>query len=147
MNPITVYTIGFTQKSAEEFFTTINEAGVERIIDIRRNNTSQLAGFTKMNDLRYFANVICNADYIHMPLLAPTKDMLNNYKADRSLAAWETYERLFIQLMREREIESINMALLSNACLLCSESSPENCHRRLVTEYLAMHSDIRVVNL
>lgn len=90
-----------------------------------------------MDDLRYFARVICNAGYIHMPILAPTKDMLSNYRIDK---AWETYEVLFMNLLKERMVETIDPEIFPNACLLCSESNPDKCHRRLVTEYLAAHS-------
>ena len=68
-----LFTIGFTKKSAEGFFTNLSKAGVKRVIDIRLNNMSQLAGFTKRDDLRYFLRTICNIDYIHLPELAPNK--------------------------------------------------------------------------
>ncbi len=130
-----LFTIGFTKKSAETFFTRLQNAGVRRLIDVRLNNVSQLAGFTKKDDLRYFTKVICNIDYVHLPDLAPTQDILDGYKKHKG--HWELYETQFLDLMRARRIEDkIPRELLINGCLLCSEEKPHNCHRRLVAEYL-----------
>lgn len=130
-----LFTIGFTKKSAETFFTTLHEAGVKRLIDVRLNNVSQLAGFSKRDDLAYFARVICGIEYLHEPQLAPTQEILNAFKKNRG--AWEDYERDFLALMAERRIESgFRPDQLDRACLLCSEETPEHCHRRLVAEYL-----------
>src|SRR5712671_6617796 len=98
-----VFTIGFTKKSAETFFTRLAGAGVKRLIDVRLNNVSQLAGFTKRDDLRYFARAICNMDYVHVPELAPTQDILDAYKKQKG--DWSLYERQFLALMRSRQIE------------------------------------------
>jgi uncharacterized protein (DUF488 family) len=133
-----ILTIGFTKKSAETFFTRLTNSHAKRLIDVRLNNVSQLAGFTKKNDLRYFAKVICNLDYIHLPDLAPTQDMLWEYKKKKS--DWPTYERQFLALMRSRRIEqTLARETLDGACLLCSEEKPVHCHRRLVAEYLSNH--------
>ncbi len=130
-----LFTIGFTKKSAETFFTRLQNAGVKRLIDVRLNNVSQLAGFTKKDDLRYFTKVICNIDYVHLPDLAPTQDILDGYKKHKG--HWELYETQFLDLMRARRIEDKTpRELLINGCLLCSEEKPHNCHRRLVAEYL-----------
>ncbi|HEV3156171.1 MAG TPA: DUF488 domain-containing protein [Candidatus Baltobacteraceae bacterium] len=130
-----IYTIGFTKKSAEVFFSRLKDAGVKRLIDIRLNNTSQLAAFTKRDDLRYFAKTICNIDYVHVPDLCPTQNILDAYKKQKG--DWGIYERHFLELMRRRRIEeTIPCEILSEACLLCSEESPHHCHRRLVAEYL-----------
>lgn len=130
-----VFTIGFTKKSAETFFTKLKNAKVMRLIDIRLNNVSQLAGFTKRDDLRYFTKAICNIDYIHNLDLAPTPDILNAYKKQKG--DWELYERQFLYLMRSRRIEeTVTREMLDGACLLCSEEKPHHCHRRLVAEYL-----------
>lgn len=130
-----LFTIGFTKKSAETFFTRLKEAGVKRLIDVRLNNVSQLAGFTKKEDLRFFAKAICNIEYVHMPTLAPTQDMLDAYKKQKG--DWSTYERQFLDLMRSRRVEETTPAeTLDGACLLCSEEKPHHCHRRLVAEYL-----------
>ena len=131
-----VFTIGFTKKSAETFFTRLKEAGVKRLIDVRLNNVSQLAGFTKKDDLRFFTKAICGIDYVHLPELAPTADILDPYKKAKS-GDWELYERQFLDLMRSRNIEStVSRDVIDGACLLCSEETPHRCHRRLVAEYL-----------
>ena len=132
---IQVYTIGFTKKSAESFFKSLHTRGVKRILDIRLNNSSQLAGFTKKDDLRYFLRSICNIDYKYVPELAPSRTILDNYKQNRN--DWMEYERLFFDLMAERKIENLmTMSILDKACFLCSEDKPDKCHRRLVAEYL-----------
>jgi uncharacterized protein (DUF488 family) len=129
-----IFTIGFTKTSAKHFFDRLKEAGVRRIIDVRLNNVSQLAGFAKRDDLRYFAHAICAADYRHRPELAPTQDMLDQYKKDGG--SWSDYERRFLDLMAKRKIEQIERNEFDNGCLLCSEDKPHYCHRRLVAEYL-----------
>lgn len=130
-----VYTIGFTKKSAEQFFTRLKQPGLARLIDVRLNNVSQLAGFTKRDDLRFFLREINGVDYKHIPELAPTKAILDNYKKDNG--DWSTYESQFVALMAKRKIEeTIPKTLIDGGCLLCSESAPEFCHRRLVVEYL-----------
>jgi uncharacterized protein (DUF488 family) len=131
-----LFTIGFTKKSAETFFTRLKNAGVKRLIDVRLNNVSQLAGFTKKDDLRYFTKAICNIEYLHLPELAPTADILNPYKKAKN-GDWQLYERQFLELLRARHIESTTpRELLDGGCLLCSEEKPHHCHRRLVAEYL-----------
>jgi uncharacterized protein (DUF488 family) len=133
--PIKLYTIGFTQKTAQKFFETLVSAGVTRIIDTRLNNISQLAGFTKRNDLEYFLETIGGIKYTHILDMAPTKDILDAYKKNNG--DWETYEKEFLQLMSHRKIENkISPDLLTDGCLLCSEAKPHHCHRRLVAEYL-----------
>jgi len=131
----TIFTIGFAKKSAREFFTTLKEAGVSTVIDIRLNNVSQLAGFTKKQDLQYFLEEIVRVAYVHKPELAPTKEILDAYK--KKQIDWSGYERQFRQLLIERHVENlITPQLVDNACLLCSEPKPDKCHRRLVAEYL-----------
>jgi uncharacterized protein (DUF488 family) len=132
---IDLYTIGFTQKSAQEFFTSLKTAGVKRVLDVRLNNNSQLAGFSKKDDLPYFLKEIAGIDYVHVPDLAPTQDILDAFKKQKG--DWGVYERHFFDLISKREIENkIQPELLHNACLLCSEHLPHHCHRRLVAEYL-----------
>src|SRR5713226_7754803 len=115
-----ILTIGFTKKSAETFFTRLKNAGVKRLIDVRLNNVSQLAGFTKKNDLRYFTKVICNIDYVHLPQLAPTQEILDAYKKHNG--DWNVYEEQFLNLMQSRNIEeTASGEILNGACLLCSE--------------------------
>lgn len=133
-----LWTIGFTKKSAEYFFETLREAGVRKLVDVRLNNVSQLAGFAKRDDLSYFLRTLGQMGYEHMPLLAPTAEMLSAYR--KKEINWEEYERLFVDLMRERQIESeIAYETLADSVLLCSEDQPDMCHRRLVAEYLAGH--------
>ena len=130
-----LFTIGFTKKSAAVFFEKLRGAGVKRVIDVRLNNVSQLAGFSKKDDLRYFLQQILNIDYVESPLLAPTQPMLDAYK--KSKGKWDDYERAFLGLMEDRRIEKeIDPSLLVGGCLLCSEDKPHHCHRRLVAEYL-----------
>jgi uncharacterized protein (DUF488 family) len=133
--PIEITTIGFTKKSAEKFFTALQQAGVKRIVDVRLNNVSQLAGFSKMDDLRYFLRAICGMDYVHLPELAPTQEILDAYKKEKG--DWSLYERRFRELMAERHIEqTVPREIIDGGCLLCSEDKPHHCHRRLVAEYL-----------
>ncbi len=130
-----IFTIGFTKKSAEVFFTSLKNAGVRRLVDVRLNNVSQLAGFTKKNDLRYFSEAICRIEYLHLPQLAPTSEILEGYK--KRGGEWTLYEQQFLDLMRARKIENnMSRETLDRACLLCSEEKPAHCHRRLVAEYL-----------
>ncbi len=126
---IHLYTIGFTKKSAEEFFSKLCGSDIKRVVDVRLNNVSQLAGFTKKDDLRYFLRTICGIEYMHLPTLAPTKELLDAYKKQKGL--WETYEKGFIELMSSRRVaEAVSKDLLDGACLLCSEDEPQHCHRR-----------------
>ncbi|HEX9200130.1 MAG TPA: DUF488 domain-containing protein [Acidobacteriaceae bacterium] len=132
-----IYSIGFTQRSAADFFNTIRAADIRRLLDVRLNNTSQLAAFAKRDDLAYFLKAICSAEYLHEPLLAPTQEMLDAYKKRKG--DWPAYEGEFLSLMRERHVETaIDRAQFAEpTVLLCSELTAEHCHRRLVLEYLA----------
>ncbi len=137
------YTIGFTQKNAQKFFTLIRHNNVARIVDVRLNNVSQLAGFAKHEDLKYFLSELCDADYIHVKELAPTKDILDAYK--KNIITWDAYEDKFLNLMAQRNVErSIDISILENGCLLCSEHKPHHCHRRLVIEYLNKYWDSKI---
>ena len=133
-----VFTIGFTRKPARRFFELVRESGAKRIVDVRLNNSSQLSGFAKKDDLAFFLAEICGVEYVHAPNLAPTPDMLKAYR--KGQMDWATYERQFLDLMRERRIEeALPESLVADACLLCSEDLPHRCHRRLVVEYLRDH--------
>src|SRR5690349_5715150 len=132
---MTLFTIGFTKKSAQRFFTALSDAGVKTLIDVRLNNVSQLAGFSKKEDIRYFLQAICGIQYVHMPILAPTQSLLDEYKKQHR--EWSWYESEFLRLIRDRKVEEATpRELVDQACLLCSESTAERCHRRLVAEYL-----------
>ncbi len=144
-----IYTIGFTKKSAEEFFVPLIEKGIQRVVDIRLNNTSQMAGFTKKEDLRYFLRKIADIDYVHLTSLAPTKEIMESYRKGKD---WDQFERQFMLLVEERKpLEEIGASLFLEkvCCLLCSEPEADRCHRRLVAEYLAaqIEEPIEVVNL
>ena len=145
MNKIYLFTIGFTKKNAETFFRKLGKSGVKKIIDIRLNNISQLAGFAKKDDLIYFLKKICDCDYRHEPLLAPTKEILDSYKKKK--IDWPEYEKRFNDLLITREAHTlVSSSELHKACLLCSESTPDKCHRRLVAEYLKNHFDNIEIN-
>lgn len=138
-----VYTIGFTQKKAERFFTLVRNSNISTLIDVRLNNVSQLAGFAKKDDLRFFLRELCDASYIHMPDWAPTKEILNAYK--KNTITWDSYEDKFLNLMARRSIEKdVDQRILEQGCLLCSEHEPHHCHRRLVVEYLNEHTGLEL---
>ena len=143
-----IYTIGFTKKSADQFFGALRRAGIKRLIDIRLNNSSQLAGFTKQDDLAFFLREICGAEYMHMLILAPTKEILDGYKQKK--ITWEEYERRFNSLLVERKVEEkIDRELFGiPIVLLCSEPKADKCHRRLVAEYLGEKwGDMKIMHL
>ena len=143
-----IYTIGFTRKSAEEFFALLRGAGVETLVDIRLYNRSQLAGFAKRDDLAWFAHEIAGIEYVHLPELAPTPELFDAFK--KRGGSWAAFERGFRQLLKERgAVERFDRKLLrKRPCLLCSEAAPEHCHRRLVAEALATaEPGVRVVHL
>ncbi len=143
-----IYTIGFTQKKAENFFGLLKESGANKIIDVRLNNVSQLAGFAKRDDLKFFLEELCNMKFVHIPELAPTKDILDDYKKKR--ITWSEYEEKFIDLLQKRKIQmTLDKDMLEGGCLLCSEHKPHNCHRRLVAEYLKQHwkEDVEIKHL
>jgi uncharacterized protein (DUF488 family) len=136
-----IYSIGFTQKGAGQFFDTLRANRIERLLDVRLNNTSQLAGFAKASDLPYFLREICGAEYEHEPLLAPTQDILDGYKKQKG--NWDVYTEAYLSLIRGRKIESVlaQDRFQKRTVLLCSEATAEHCHRRLALEYLQKHWD------
>jgi uncharacterized protein (DUF488 family) len=142
-----LFTIGFTKKNARRFFDTLEASGTKRVVDVRLNNVSQLAGFAKKDDLAYFLEKIGGIDYVHLPALAPTQEMLDAYKKDGG--DWATYEARFLDLMRQRRIEdTIARDLVADGCLLCSEDKPHHCHRRIVAEYFKQHwGDVEIAHL
>lgn len=142
-----IFTIGFTKKTAQRFFEVLRCSGAKRVVDVRLNNISQLAGFTKKADLAYFLQELCSMDYIHLPELAPTQALLDEYKKQRG--DWQTYETRFLALMQERQIgATVPKEVIADGCLLCSEDQPQHCHRRLVAEYLQRcWGDVEIVHL
>ena len=143
-----IYSIGFTQSTAVDFFGRLREAGVKRLLDVRLNNVSQLAGFAKRDDLCFFLKELCGAEYVHETLLAPSQDMLDSYKKQKG--SWQEYERLFLSLMASRQVETKieRTGFETPTALLCSEHTAEQCHRRLVLEYLRdKWGDVDIVHL
>ncbi|MFN3740364.1 MAG: DUF488 family protein [Thermodesulfovibrionales bacterium] len=144
-----IYTIGYTKKTAEEFFNTLRKHKICQIVDIRENNTSQLAGFTKRDDLRFFAKEILQASYIHLPELAPDKEIRRFYKRNKN---WQEYVENFLKLMGNRHIPEKfkdREVFIFPFVLLCSESSPDNCHRRLIAELLkkVLYPEAEIIHL
>jgi len=143
-----IYSIGFTQKNAREFFGALKAHGIERLLDVRLNNTSQLAGFAKQSDLPYFLKEICGAEYEHEPLLAPTQDILDAFKKRKG--DWGQYTQAYLSLIRARKVEAVlsPASFAKRTVLLCSEATAEHCHRRLALEYLQQHwGGIGIVHL
>jgi uncharacterized protein (DUF488 family) len=133
-----LFTIGFAETTAEHFFRLLRDAGVKRVVDVRLNNTSQLAGFSKKDDLRFFLRETAGIEYVHIPELAPTQDILDAFKKHKG--SWSVYEQEFNSLMAKRGVENvISRDTASLGCLLCSEKKPHHCHRRLVADYLQKH--------
>jgi len=143
-----LYTIGFTKKTAESFFTLLQNNGIQQIVDIRLHPGGQLSGFAKQEDLRFFLRRLANCEYSHVPILAPSQQLLSDYHTDHN---WERFAAHFESLMSERKIPgALDRSLFETrvCCLLCSEASPERCHRRLVAERLASHwSTVEVIHL
>jgi uncharacterized protein (DUF488 family) len=137
---VEIYTIGFTRRSAADFFGTLRDQDIRRLVDVRLHNVSQLAGFAKRDDLAYFLRELCGADYAPEPLLAPEAEMLDTYRSRQM--SWEAYAQAFMSLMTRRQIESaVNVESWRTVptVLLCSEPTAERCHRRLIVEYLRTH--------
>ncbi|MBU3916447.1 MAG: DUF488 domain-containing protein [Proteobacteria bacterium] len=143
----TLFTIGFTKKTAEDFFTLIKHNHIKCVIDIRLNNASQLAGFSKKTDLEYFLKEIYDCGYRHLPILAPTKNILDSYKKKK--ISWGNYTLQYNALLKSRGIENlISLDDLNESCFLCSESTADHCHRRLAAEYLKnKHEQIKIVHI
>ena len=135
-----LFTIGFTKTKARDFFARLENAGVRRVRDTRLNRTSQLAAFAKQHDLAFFLERIAGIDYDVEALLAPTAEDLQAYR--RKDMGWDEYARRYLDLLDARKVEHrINFATLDHSCLLCSEATPEHCHRRLAAEYLSQSRD------
>ena len=145
-----IYTIGFAQKSAKTFFELLYSNEVDCLLDVRLNNSSQLSGFTKGRDLEYFLEKILSIKYYHNLNFAPTKEILKAYK--KKNITWEKYEQLYLKLISNRKVENLFEKIISNKfqniCLLCSEPKPQQCHRRLLANYLQQFlEDICVIHL
>lgn len=142
-----IFTIGFTKKSAKEFFEILKTNNIEQIIDIRLNNTSQLAGFTKKDNLEYFLKELCSIDYCHFIFLAPIKEIRDRYIKSKD---WDVYVKEYIELLDNRKVlDKLDKSYFKRkSCFLCSEASADHCHRRLLVEYLKDHWDyVEIVHL
>lgn len=145
---ITLFTIGFTKKSAEQFFELLRKNDVKLLVDVRISNSSQLAGFAKGRDLKYFTEKICGIKYLHITDFAPTKELLDDYHS--GIVSWEQYIKIYNALLDSRKIATkYDIEDLDGACFLCTEATPEQCHRRLLAEYLKKSSnkDVRIRHL
>ncbi len=145
---ITLYTIGFTKKSAEQFFGLLRNNGVKQLVDVRISNSSQLAGFAKGKDLEFFTNEICHIPYKHIVDFAPTKELLDQWHKNE--VTWPEYVEIYTKMLKDREIvKKYGVKLFDGTCFLCSEDTPEQCHRRLLAEYMQEHSKeiVRIVHL
>ena len=140
---ITLYTIGFTKKSAEQFFNLLKSNNVKQLVDVRISNSSQLAGFAKGKDLEFFVKEICHIPYRHITDFAPSKELLDRWHKQE--VTWEEYEKIYIRLLKERNVlRDYGVKSFDGSCFLCSEDTPEQCHRRLLAEYLQEHSKEKV---
>ena len=145
---ITLFTIGFTKKSAEHFFNLLRNNGVKQLADIRISNSSQLAGFAKGKDLEFFVKEICHIPYRHIADFAPSKELLDQWHKQEM--TWKEYEKIYIQLLKDRDIlRKYGIKAFDGSCFLCSEDTPEQCHRRLLAEYLQEHSSeqVKIIHL
>lgn len=141
-----IYTLGFSHKSAEEFFDILHDSGVRRVVDIRRSNTNQLAGFTKKDDLRYFLRVILDMPYTHELALAPSADLMRAYRHDE--VGFDEFSKQLREEYDAGEVSSLDRSLFDDAVLLCSEADPSTCHRLVAAEYLAeVWEDVEIVHL
>jgi uncharacterized protein (DUF488 family) len=144
---IKLYTIGFTKKNAEKFFGLLKSNEVNKIVDTRINNTSQLSGFAKGNDLKFFAKELNDMNYQHNLDFAPTKELLSKYR--KGDMTWEKYEKEYLDLLDFRKVsKKVDIKKLHKNCLLCSEHTSEKCHRRLLAEYFQeVNSDVEIIHL
>jgi len=144
---MTLFTIGFTGKSAEKFFELLLNSKATRVIDIRINRTSQLAGFAKEQDLKYFLPKLAGMDYLVREDLAPDKDLLASYR-NKELN-WDLFSQNYRKLLDDRgALPSLSLAEIENSVLLCSENEPEKCHRTILANLLVqIHPTLKVKNL
>ena len=145
---ITLYTVGFTKKSAEQFFNLLRDNQVKQLVDVRISNGSQLSGFAKGKDLEFFVREICHIPYRHITDFAPTKELLDKWHKQE--VTWQEYEEIYTAMLKDRDIlRKYGIRQFDRACFLCSEATAENCHRRLLAEYMKNHSaeEVTIVHL
>lgn len=148
--PAKIFTIGFTKKSAETFFELLELHKITELVDVRLFNNTQLAGFAKAPDLKFFLNRISRIEYRHDSKFTPTKELFKNYQ--EKLITWEDYVAEFEKVMQARRIVPHILTNYSDSpevryCLLCTEVSAANCHRRLVAEKFAEVFGMEIVHL
>lgn len=135
-----VFTIGINNKSAEQFFRLLSDNKIIKIIDIRLNNTTQLCGFSKMNDLKFFLKRILNIEYEYISDFAPTKDIMVSYRENKD---WNKFKTDYLKLLENRKVkESYQNYDFRNTCFLCSEDDADNCHRKILSEFLDNSAEI-----
>jgi uncharacterized protein (DUF488 family) len=145
---ITLYTIGFTKKSAEQFFNLLRNNNVKQLVDVRISNSSQLAGFAKGKDLEFFVKEICHIPYKHIIDFAPSKELLDQWHKQE--VTWEEYVKVYTDLLKDRDVlRKYGVKSFDGSCFLCSEDTPEQCHRRLLADYFKKHSadPVKIVHL
>lgn len=145
---ITLYTIGFTRKSAERFFGLLKDNDVKMLVDVRISNSGQLAGFAKGKDLEFFTKEICHIPYRHIIDFSPTKDLLDKWHKQE--LTWSEYDEIYVRMLKERKIlQKYGIKQFDGTCFLCSEENAECCHRRLLAEYLKKHSaeEVQILHL
>jgi len=143
-----IFTIGFTKKSAATFFGLLQMHNMDALLDIRLKPNSQLAGYAKQRDLKYFLKEICAAEYQHHLDLAPSEETFSQFRSDKN---WDSLQQSYLAEIEERKIATtLDQQLFSekNTVLLCSEHKPDKCHRRLLAEYLQQQwPDVEIVHL
>jgi uncharacterized protein (DUF488 family) len=144
---IKLYTIGFTKKTARQFFELLKKNNIKKLIDVRINHASQLAGFAKGADLEYFAEEICGIKYEHIADFAPTKELLSDYQNKK--IDWTEYQKIYRSIIETRKvIETYNFEDFDDACFLCSEPTADQCHRGILVEYFwEINPQIQIVHL
>ncbi|MCY7674843.1 DUF488 domain-containing protein [Bacillus safensis] len=144
-----ITTIGFAKKTLKNFLTLLKEANVTCLVDTRLNNTSQLSGFAKKNDLEYILEEFMGIKYLHRLDFAPTKEMLSDYKAKK--ISWDEYKDMYINLLKERKIEDNIEDLFEEnetLCFLCSEHKHDHCHRSLLVDYIKnLRGNLNIIHL
>ena len=148
-----LFSIGFTQKNAEEFFGLLKDNNIDCLIDIRLNPNGQLSRFAFEKDLPYFLDKLANGcKYAHRVDLAPQNELLKEVRTKGSEMS-KNYKLFEIEFNKYLEDKSNIKNFVeqfkgfNNVALLCSEHTTEKCHRRLVSDMLIKYfgNDIKFV--
>ena len=142
-----LFTIGYTKKSAEKFFEIMSDNKIEIVADVRLYNSTQLAGFSKSVDLQYFLKKICGCNYIALKQLAPNPSLFENYKNGKT--TWNEYEKIYNKFLdTQANLDFFYAFKNKRICILCAESTPEHCHRRLIAEKISKtHDNVKITHL